>query len=66
MLPTMAFQCVTSARRSLYDGQLLSEGQLEGFHLRLIQPQLLHSRPGLFLEAVKGLYVALMVRVSHG
>lgn len=70
-LPTMAFQCLTSARGSLYYCQLLCDGQLESFHLRLVQPQLLHFWPGLCLKGVKpqhtiGMAPMLIVRFSDG
>lgn len=46
--------CLTSAWRSLYDGQLLSEGQPEGFHLGVIELQFLLLGPVGFSQAVKG------------
>ena len=63
--PNNGLSCLTSARGSLYDGQFLRERQLEGFHLRLIQPQLLLPRPGVLLQAAKGLHVVLKVGVGN-
>lgn len=49
----MFLQRLTSARRSLYDGQFLGEGQLQRFHLRVIKPQLLHRGPLGLSQTVK-------------
>lgn len=58
-------QDLTGARRTLYDGQLLGDGQLEGFHLGLVQTQPLLSGPSPFIQAVKAWQSLLMLRVSN-
>lgn len=65
ILPKRSSQDLTGTRRTLYDGQFLGEGQLEGFHLRVIQAQPLLSRPCLFIKAVKGWKTLLLLRVSN-